>query len=187
MAEYQFSQQDIDISKKLHQYIMAGVLGALGSLNSLYQDLRLGGGFFKGKKMDFEIERKTTLELIGYVAAVLTILLENLPSKPENLEAIKNILDGALFDAQEDSSNPKPLYLEYLRKRGDNALMQLGGYDMTLFSVHGALSARIIGIWPVMDNNPAVIEKLSQTFEDINKKIETGLKNLLNETFPSIP
>jgi len=204
MTDDQFSQQDLDLSKKLHFYIMSGVFGALGSLNSLYQELRLGGGVFRAKKMDPEIEGRTTLELIGYVAAVLTILLDNWPAKPANLDAIRTILEATLFDAQEKESNPRPQYLQYLIKRGDKESLHLEDpvrddlpeaykslidnleNDMVLISVHGALATRIIAFWPVFDpNNMNVIGKFSQTFQDINTKIETGLKKLLNETFPT--
>lgn len=204
MTDYQFSQQEIDISKKLHQYVMAGVLGALGSLNSLYQELRLGGGFLRAKKMDPAIEGKTTLELIGYVGAVLTILLDNWPAKPANLDTIRTILEAALFDAQPNASNPRPQYLQYLRKRGDTessslkdpmtediheeykSILNKFETNMILFRVHGALSERIIGFWPVFDpSNQIMMEKFSQTIDDINSKIETGLKSLLKETFPT--
>lgn len=204
MAENQFSQQDLDISKKFHQYVMAGALGALGSLNSLFQELRLGGGFFRAKKMDPEIEGRTTLELIGYVAAVLTILLDNWPVKPPNLDAIRTLLEAALFDAQEQESNPRTQFLQYLRKRGDTnpshledpikdnlpddykRLLDNLENDMVLFGVHGELATRIIAFWPVFDSsNPNAMGRFSQTFQDINTKIEAGLKKLLNETLPA--
>ena len=70
---------------------------AYAALDALYIELRVGGGFFRGRKMSPEVDELTRNELVGYITALAAVLIENSSPGPQETASVVAALENLVF------------------------------------------------------------------------------------------
>lgn len=170
-------------ARRLFETVMVLATGVGGILDTLYRELRIGGGFFKGRRIAEPARTHTYFEATAYIAALLTVSLENMPNKPPELGTCLRTLEAMLFDVQR--VNIRPSYDRYRERYYDDQLTK----DPFVFShapfIEKEFYCRIKEIWsfPIFDEAASYL--CGNTFIAIHKNIETQIRRTISELWPT--
>lgn len=178
--------EEIAIARKLLEAIMAGCLGAFSELDELYSGLRVGGGFFKGRKMSGEIAKKTRYELIAYISALTRILMETRQNRTSDSDSILRLLEPAVFSFELASA--RPAYDHYVARYHDQRPTDSVSFPRE-HVVHSEFIQKLaIDIWSYWSGfNTDESRQYSLVLSEITRKIEAGLRTILNEIWSPMP
>jgi hypothetical protein len=60
---------------KLMGGLIMNIAMAYATLDALYVELKVAGGFFRGRKMFAEVDQQMRYELVGYITALTAVLV----------------------------------------------------------------------------------------------------------------
>jgi hypothetical protein len=81
---------------KLMECVIANSAVTYAALDTLYVELKIGGGFFRGRKMSTAVDERTRYELVGYITALAAILVRA-SRDPQAAESIVAALEKLVF------------------------------------------------------------------------------------------
>ena len=178
-------EQEKIIALALMQTIMTTSVAGADALSELYVQLKIGGGFFKGRPMPEEIAKKTRYELIAYISALTRILMENWQECTSDSNSILSLLEPAVFSG--GLANARPAYDRYVGRYHDNR-----PGDSTALPREGVVHSKFIqklsvDIWCYWAGlNTPESRQYSHAIFEITRKIENGLRSALNEIWPGV-
>jgi len=82
---------------KLMECIITNSAVAYAALDALYVELKVGGGFFRGRKMPLEVDELTRHELVGYITALAVVLVERSSRDLHEITSIVAALENLVF------------------------------------------------------------------------------------------
>jgi hypothetical protein len=82
---------------RLMECIITNSAVAYAALDALYVEIKVGGGFFRGRKMSPEVDELTRHELVGYITALAVILVERSSRDIQETTAIVAALENLVF------------------------------------------------------------------------------------------
>jgi hypothetical protein len=91
---------------RLMKCIIANGAAAYGILDALYVELKVGGGFFRGRKMPPEVDELTRYELVGYITALAAALLRCASREPLEADSIVAYLETLVFLPEWHAARP---------------------------------------------------------------------------------
>lgn len=102
---------------RLMEGIIANSAVAYAALDALYVELKVGGGFFRGRKMSAEVDELTRYELVGYVTALAAVLVGKAPRDPHEAASIVDALEHLVFLPEWRAA--RPVYQRYVARYRD--------------------------------------------------------------------
>jgi len=82
---------------RLMECIITNSAVAYAALDALYVELKVGGGFFRGRQMSSEVDELTRHELIGYITALAVVLVERSSRDIHETASIVAALENLVF------------------------------------------------------------------------------------------
>lgn len=82
---------------RLMECIITNSAVAYAALDALYVELKVGGGFFRGRTMSPEIDELTRHELVGYITVLAVVLVERSARHIHETTAIVAALENLVF------------------------------------------------------------------------------------------
>jgi hypothetical protein len=92
---------------KLMECVIANSAVTYAALDTLYVELKIGGGFFRGRKMSTAVDERTRYELVGYITALAAILVRA-SRDPQAAESIVAALEKLVFLPEWHVAPPLP-------------------------------------------------------------------------------
>ncbi len=90
---------------------------AYAALDALYVELKVAGGFFRGRKMFAEVDQQTRYELVGYITALTTVLVRGARREPDEVDSIVGALEALVFLPEWHAA--RPAYQRYVARYQD--------------------------------------------------------------------
>ena len=175
---------DPDYEKRIALALM-GVIHELSpalceAVDNLYKKFGVGGGIFWNRSLSGELAKKTRYEIISYLAALQTVLLEQWPSRTIDPGQIKELLEQNVFSMQ--LADARPAY-EIYRERYYNKKPQ----DSDIFGrehyVHKLFIFRINELWASPESSISYTSALME----VTWAAENALRAGLSGVWPEIP
>jgi len=82
---------------RLMECIITSGAIAYAALDALYVELKVGGGFFRGRKMSTTVDELTRHELVGYITALAIVLVETSSRDIHETASIVAALENLVF------------------------------------------------------------------------------------------
>ena len=73
---------------KLMGCLIMNIAMAYAALDALYVELKVAGGFFRGRKMFAEVDQQMRYELVGYITALTAVLVREALREPDEVDSI---------------------------------------------------------------------------------------------------
>lgn len=141
-------------------------------LDSLYVELRIGGGFFRGRKMAAEVDEQTRYELVGYITALAAVLLRCASREPHEADSIVAGLEALVFLPEWQAA--RPAYRGYV-----DQFQHANPADSVVMSRHHVLLIRlrqtVIDIWGVSPKlllEDDVVQRFCEAFTVLHERLE---------------
>ncbi|HKN85831.1 MAG TPA: hypothetical protein VJV04_03120 [Nitrospiraceae bacterium] len=130
----------------LMECIITNSAVAYAGLDALYVELKVGGGFFRGRKMSPEVDDLTRNELVGYITALAVVLVERSSRDIHETASIIAALENLVFLPEWQAA--RLAYQRYVARYRD-----IGPSDSALLPRQKVLLIRfrqtLIDIWSV--------------------------------------
>jgi hypothetical protein len=112
-------KQDTDMSDttrviKLMKCVIRSGAYTYAALNDLYVELKINGGFLRGRRMAPATDQRTREELVGYVTALVVVLVRRELNQPDEAKSLVPLLEELVF--QPDWHAARPAYQRYLAR-----------------------------------------------------------------------
>lgn len=163
---------------RLMKCIIANGAVAYGRLDALYVELRVGGGFFRGRKMPREVDELTRYELVRYITALAAVLLRCAPREPQEADSIVAYLETLVFLPEWHAA--RPAYRGYV-----DHFQHTSSADSVVMPRHKLLLIRfrqaVIDIWGVSPKllfEDGTVQRYCEAFTALHEGVE---KSILNE------
>lgn len=156
---------------------------AYAALDALYVGLKVGGGFFRGRKMSAEIDQLTRYELVGYITALTTILVRDALRDPDEVDSIVGALEALVFLPEWHAARPP--YQRYVARYrdispGDSAVLPRQKVLLILFR------QTLIDTWSVSPElllEDGLVQRFCEALSTLHDRVEESLlKELSNST-----
>lgn len=166
---------------RLMRCIIMNSAAAYAALNALYVGLKVGGGFFRGRKMSAEIDDLMRYELVGYITALAAALLRNAPRDQDEMDSIVNALEALVFLPEWHAA--RPAYQRYVARYrdvspGDSPVVPRQKVLLILFR------QTLIDMWSVSPEfllEDGVVQRLCEALSALHNGIEESiLRELAN-------
>ena len=110
-------EQDADMSDtsrvmKLMKCVIRSGAYAYAALDDLYVELKINGGFLRGRKMAAATDQRTREELVGYVTALVTVLVRREFGQPDETQSVVSVLEEFVFQPEWHAA--RPAYQRYV-------------------------------------------------------------------------
>ena len=98
-------EQDADMSDtsrvmKLMKCVIRSGAYAYAALDDLYVELKINGGFLRGRKMAPATDQRTREELVGYVTALVAVLVRCEFGQPDEAQSVVSVLEEFVFQPE---------------------------------------------------------------------------------------
>jgi hypothetical protein len=160
---------------RLMKCIIANAAVAYGILDALYVELKVGGGFFRGRKMPSKVDELTRYELVGYITALTAVLLRGGPREPWEADSIVARLEALVFLPEWHAACPA--YRGYVDR-----FQRTTPEDSAVMPPHKALLIRfrqtVIDIWgasPELLLEDGAVQRYCEAFTALHEGAETSI------------
>jgi hypothetical protein len=99
---------------RLMECIIANSAVAYAALDALYVELKVRGGFFRGRTMSAEVDDLTRYELVGYITALAAVLVEKTARDFHEAAFIVDALEHLVFLPEWLAA--RPIYQRYVAR-----------------------------------------------------------------------
>jgi len=114
------------------------------AVDNIFKKFGVGGGIFWSRSLSGDVAKKTRYEIISYLTALETILLDQWPSRTEEPWGITELLEHHIFSMQLGDARPAyDVYRELFNKKHHQ---ESNLYPREHF-VHSLFTQRIIDLW----------------------------------------
>lgn len=157
-------------------------------LEKIFTKFQVGGWFFGARKLSGELARQTRYEVISYLTALETILLDQWPSRTEEAWKIRDFLEENVFSMKLEDARPAyDVYREHFySKFGDSSFIP--GCEV---EVHSLFAQRVTTHWMKetgwLPASSEVTNSLSSDLIDLTSTAEKYLRAGLEGVWPKQP
>lgn len=103
---------------KLMGCLIMNIAMAYAALDALYVELKVAGGFFRGRKMFAEVDQQMRYELVGYITALTAVLVRETLREPDEVDSIVAALETLVFLPEWQAA--RPAYHRYVARYRDS-------------------------------------------------------------------
>jgi hypothetical protein len=158
---------------RLMKSIIANGAEAYGILDALYVELKVGGDFFRGRKMPPEVDELTRYELVGYITALAAVLLRCAPREAHEADSTVAHLETLVFLPEWQAA--RPAYRRYVDRfhhanPTDSAVRPRHKVLLILFR------ETVIDLWGVsreLLEQDAVVQRYCGAFTALHERVES--------------
>jgi hypothetical protein len=102
---------------KLMGGLIMNIAMTYAALDALYVELKVAGGFFRGRKMFAEVDQQMRYELVGYITALTAVLVREALREPDEVDSIVTALETLVFLPEWQTA--RPAYQRYVARYRD--------------------------------------------------------------------
>jgi len=168
---------------KLMGCLIMNIATAYAALDALYVELKVAGGFFRGRKMFAEVDQQMRYELVGYITALTAVLVRETLREPDEVDSIVAALETLVFLPEWQAA--RPAYHRYVARyrdstAGDSAVVPRQKVLLRRFR------QALIDIWKISPElllEDGFVQRHSEALSALHEGVEERiLKELSNNT-----
>ena len=162
-------------ARRLMKSIIANGAEAYGMLDAIYVELKVGGDFFRGRKMPPDVDAVIRYELVGYITALAAVLLRCAPRAAHEAGSTMAYLESLVFLPEWQAA--RPAYRKYVGR-----FHHANPADSTVRPRHNVLlilfRETVIDLWgvsPELLEQDAVVQRYREAFTALHERVASRL------------
>jgi hypothetical protein len=159
------------------KFIIANAAVAYGVLDAMYVELKVPGGFPRGRKMSHEVDELTRYELVGYITALAAILLRGAPRQPHEADSIVAYLETLVFLPEWQAARPAyRRYIDRFQHANPADVAAMSRHKMLLIPFRQTVSD-IWGVSPEVLLENGILPRYREAFTVLHERLENRILN----------